>query len=96
MMRISPWGYHLAVTPFCTGAGLPQLLLHLVGVALVLMKEGFSLSPGGSVVLTNREGMIAEGSLCKTQGTRLINSHKMNTLLPARGMGGYVKPMHGL
>ena len=65
-------------------------------VALVRMKEGFSLSPGGSVVLTNREGMIAERSLCKTQGNRLVDSHKMNTLLPARGLGGYVKPVHCL
>ena len=65
-------------------------------VALVRMKEGFTLSPGGSVVLTNREGMIAEGSLCKTQGNRLVDSHKMNTLLPARGMSGYVKPIYGL
>ena len=40
--------------------------------------------------------MIAEGSLRKVQGNRFVDSHEMNAPLPARGMGGYVKPVHCL
>ncbi len=40
--------------------------------------------------------MIAKGSLRKNQGNRLVDSHKMNALLPARGMSSYVKPVHCL
>ncbi|UPM50000.1 MULTISPECIES: hypothetical protein [unclassified Synechococcus] len=92
----------LAVKPsltgalFCTGAGLQQPLLRPLGVTLVLDKYCFPLSAGRSVVLANREGIIAEGSLRKAQGNRFVDSHKMNALLAARGMGGYVKPVHGL
>ena len=40
--------------------------------------------------------MIAEGSLRKAQGNRFVDSHEMNAPFPARGMGGYVKPVHYL
>ena len=83
-------------TFFCSGARLPQSVLRSLGVALVLGKSGFSLSAGRSVVLPDREGMIAEGSLRKAQGNRFVDSHEMNAPFPARGMGGYVKPVHYL
>jgi len=75
---------------------IAQSALRSLGVALVLGKSGFSLSAGRSVVLPNREGMIAEASLRKAQGNLFVDSHEMNAPLPARGMGSYVKPVHYL